>query len=155
MATGAKGLHREDQVREGFAMRSRRLRWGLALAGLAVVAVGTLLLWSESPSRITPENFERIREGMSRAEVYAILGPPVDYTSGPRFSIKVQGCVTWSEDRQWRRWEGDIGGIAIRFDRNDKVAETCNSGGEVVRLGPIDSLRWRAKRQWHHWFPEK
>jgi hypothetical protein len=52
----------------------------VALAGLAAVAAGAVVLWPRSGDRITRENFDRIREGMSRAEVEAIFGgPPGDY----------------------------------------------------------------------------
>lgn len=46
-----------------------------------VCAVGTLLLRPAPPSRITPENCNRIELSLSRAEVEAILGPPGDYTT--------------------------------------------------------------------------
>jgi hypothetical protein len=48
-------------------MRRRTLL--VALAGLAVVvAVGAIVLWPRQSLRITCENCDRIREGMSRAE---------------------------------------------------------------------------------------
>jgi hypothetical protein len=62
-------------------MRRRTLL--VALAGLAVVVgAGTVVLWPRA-DRITLENFDRIKKGMRRAEVEAILGPPGDYTTGP------------------------------------------------------------------------
>jgi hypothetical protein len=53
--------------------------------GLAVlVGVGAFLWLRPNPAlRITHENCDRIRAGMTRAEVEAILGPPGDYTTGP------------------------------------------------------------------------
>jgi len=58
-------------------MRRRTLL--VALAGLAVVvAVGVVVLWPRA-DRITEANFERIRVGMSRTDVEAILGPPGDF----------------------------------------------------------------------------
>jgi hypothetical protein len=42
-------------------MQGRRLRWVLALAGLAVVgAAGAVVLWPQ-PERITQTNYDRIR----------------------------------------------------------------------------------------------
>jgi hypothetical protein len=63
----------------------RRRKPLVALAGLAVVvAAGVVVLWPRTaPERITRENYDRIRNGMSRAEVEAILGPPRDYSTGP------------------------------------------------------------------------
>jgi hypothetical protein len=70
-------------------MWRRRLRWLLALAGLAVLVAGVVVLWPR-PERITPEKVDRIHEGMSRAEVEAILGgPPGDYRT------------------VWTEWEGN------------------------------------------------
>jgi hypothetical protein len=61
-------------------MRRRKLL--VALAGLAVVvAVGVVVLWPPE-DRITEANLERIKEGMTQAEVEAILGPPGDYRTG-------------------------------------------------------------------------
>jgi hypothetical protein len=62
-------------------MRRRKLL--VVLAGLAVVgAAGAVVLWPKPPSRITQENFDLIRDGMTRAEVEAILGPPGDQRTG-------------------------------------------------------------------------
>jgi hypothetical protein len=61
----------------------------VALAGLAVViAAGVVVLWPRE-DRVTRGNFDRIRAGMSRAEVEAILGPPGDYTTGP---LSIEDC---------------------------------------------------------------
>jgi hypothetical protein len=61
----------------------RRRQLLVALAVLAVlVAVGLFVLWPRL-DRITDENFNRIQEGMSRAEVEAILGPPGDCRAAP------------------------------------------------------------------------
>src|SRR5690349_20867928 len=59
-------------------------KWKLLglLALLAVIAATAVALWPQ-PDRITFENCDRITEGMSRAEVYAILGSPGDYRTGP------------------------------------------------------------------------
>jgi hypothetical protein len=60
----------------------RKLRWLLALAGLAVVfAIGAFVLWPR-PERITRENFERIHEGMTLADVTALLGPAHEPRAG-------------------------------------------------------------------------
>jgi hypothetical protein len=64
-------------------MRNRKLRWAAAgLALVALLAAGAFVMWPR-PDRITRENYQRIRYGMSRGEVEAILGPPGDYTSAP------------------------------------------------------------------------
>jgi hypothetical protein len=81
-------------------MRRRTLL--VALAGLpVVVAAGAVVLWPRTPSRITLENCNRIREGMSRAEVEAILGPPGDYRTGPGETGHGMGTenMFWTPDR--------------------------------------------------------
>src|SRR6266478_2347267 len=61
--------------------RTRRLLL-LALATVAVLVAGVCLLWPQSA--ITRENAEMIWEGMTLAEVEAILGGPArDETTGP------------------------------------------------------------------------
>jgi hypothetical protein len=160
-------------------MRRRKL-FG-ALAGLAIlVAAGALVLWPR-PDRITQENFDRIRAGMSRAEVEAVLGgPPGDYRSawtdwpdageGDDFNIC---CVDWSARS-----------VSVRgYEPEDLADETDSSGAPVTGLwfgndgcvkvyfspdvvgdkhflctvrrepGPLDNLLWRAKRLWRRWFP--
>jgi outer membrane protein assembly factor BamE (lipoprotein component of BamABCDE complex) len=71
-------------------MRRRKLLVALA-ALVVVVAVGVLVLWPRADrvteanlERITEANLERIKEGMSRAEVEAILGAPGRLPDGPR-----------------------------------------------------------------------
>jgi outer membrane protein assembly factor BamE (lipoprotein component of BamABCDE complex) len=63
-------------------MRRRRIL--IVQAGLVVALFATvvLLLWPR-PDLITRENIERIREGMSREEMEAILGAPGDYRTRP------------------------------------------------------------------------
>jgi hypothetical protein len=58
----------------------RRRTLFVALARLAVLAVGAVAVWSR-PEWITPKNYARIRLGMSRAEVYTFLGPPGGYST--------------------------------------------------------------------------
>jgi hypothetical protein len=163
--------------REGIAVRKRTVRWLLA-AGLVVpVAAGVYEAWPR-PDRITQANEERIRIGMSRAEVLAILGPPGDYTTAP----------TWSDDgEKWVRpifdpasgthwlprvdghqfkplpvagskeetWKGDTGKIGVMFDASGRVWEHWYYPDKRMELGLYESLRWRARREWRRWFPEK
>jgi hypothetical protein len=47
-----------------------------------VFPVAVMVMWPW-PGRIAKRNFTQSAEGMRRAEVEAILGPPGDYTTGP------------------------------------------------------------------------
>jgi hypothetical protein len=163
-------------------MRRRTLL--VALAGLAVVvAAGTVALWPRAePNRITQENCDRIKEGMSRAEVEAILGPPGDYRTGlgeSRVGEVVYGNygnVVWVPDAatdpaptlwNWSRspvqwtgdpvlqagWLGDSFWISIAIDESGSVVNKLSCPRRTTR-GQLDNLFWRLKRQWHRWFPE-
>lgn len=61
-------------------------------------------------SKVTPENYSRIGAGMSRAEVYAILGNPTEVTGGAVFSLDLSTEV----------WKGPEQTISISF-AGDKV----------------------------------
>jgi hypothetical protein len=93
--------------------------------GLLVVGIADLLLWPQ-PSRVTRENFDRIREGMSRAEVEAILGPPVVYANGPVFLPALKQCVLGGEPRgpTYLAWYTDDATVSIDFDESGGVVMT-------------------------------
>jgi hypothetical protein len=125
------------------------------LAGGAAFA-----LWPR-PNRVTEENCDRIREGMSREEVEAILGPPGDYTTGPVLGNAYIGAV---EDpyrffsRAFARegvWCGDMGFIVVRYDGSGRTkSPAVFSRGWRQAQTPLGNLLWRAKRQWRRCFPE-
>jgi hypothetical protein len=144
-------------------------RWKLLGAmGLAVlVAVGVFVLWPR-PDRITRENCDRIRKGMSRAEVYAILGPPGDYGTGP-VKYETAPYIALSahnnlehfsqrpEGQGYATWQSDSALAFVNFSDagcvDDRVPAYFFKGGRVPQ-GPFDNLLWRAKRLWRRWFPE-
>jgi hypothetical protein len=147
-------------------MRKRTLL--LVLAGLAVLAVGAVAAWPRE-DRITRENCERITEGMTFAEVEAILGPPGDYRAGPTqpddpppFPWFGSGVMPELP----RAWRGDHGVIYVHpkgdgdpaiegYEPADPEKASFASYFEVRRVdhGPLGNLIWRAKRQWRKWFP--
>jgi hypothetical protein len=153
-------------------MRRRTLL--VVLAGLAlVVATGVVVLWPRE-DRITQENCDRISEGMSCAEVEAILGPPGDYRTGhgeadfgtigwmPDPPIDLGGTLTnWSrvpgqtpqDARQFACWLSDSFSICISIDESGHVIGKSGKPRRKTTQGPLDNLLWRAKRQWHRWFP--
>jgi hypothetical protein len=142
-------------------MRRRKLL--VALAGLAaVVAAGVVVLWppKDPASRITQENFERIKPGMTMAEVTAMLGPPGDYKT-PLFPSRVSyrdgptfGSMMTPADgpKRVEIWDSDMAFVSIEVDSSD----TVRWGAFAPQPVPNDSilnkaLGW-AKRQWHRWF---
>jgi hypothetical protein len=77
---------------------------------LRALALAALLLLAAC-SKVTQENFSRIKDGMSEAEVAAILGAPTDSSSASVLGIT--GTAS--------RWSGGDALIVIRFV-NGKVA---------------------------------
>jgi hypothetical protein len=104
-------------------MRSRgRVLW-LAGSGLFLVIVALGFLFLPRAPRFTRDNFDRIRVGMSSAEVEALLGPPGNYLTGPvADSPMVQGdpALVALPGVSWR---GDDGIISLEFDASGKVAK--------------------------------
>lgn len=67
-------------------------------------------------SKVTPENYQKVESGMTRDQVYAILGEPDEVSGGG------VGSLTMSAER----WEGRTQVISVTF------------GGEKVVLKSID-----------------
>jgi hypothetical protein len=148
-------------------MRRRTLL--VVLVGLAVVvAVGVVVLWPRQ-DRISRQNLERIKRGMTRAEVEAILGPPGDHATAPLEDPDPHWLVmsNWRPydrpvvDRFYRvsveyqviQWRGDAGIICVEFTLSDHVVEAGMYPVKRVEQTLLGNLLWRAKRQWHRWFP--
>jgi hypothetical protein len=141
----------------------RRRKLVVLVVGLAaLVAVAMLVLWPR-PDRITRENYERIKEGMSRAEVESLLGAPGDYRTGPvgyqtaeykeavgrPASISLRGTKP-------ALWLGDRGLVEVAFGQDGRALDSESGFYRGVKLAqdPLDNLLWRAERQWRRWFPE-
>jgi hypothetical protein len=129
----------------------RRRRVLVVLAGLAILAAGAISFLSlGKPDRISRESFVLIEHGMNQEEVEAILGKPGDYASVPMQQMFFTYCGP--EKRTWRTWQGDWGKIIVSF-HNDTVLEKEFLDAVPEDESPLDSLLWRAKRQWRKWFP--
>jgi hypothetical protein len=114
---------------------------GLALAG-AVLALAWPL-----PSRVTRANFDRIKEGMSRADVEALLGPPGDYTTAPTSFDRMEGV--WRPGSKEAKWEGDECMVVVDFDASGHaVGKLFSPGAATLDYGPVDRLLWRLERRW-------
>jgi hypothetical protein len=162
-------------------MRRRGLIATIAVLVVLFVAVA-FVLWPRTDP-ITQENFDRIRAGMSRAEVEAILGgPPGDYRSAwtdwPQNANDADDFNCGSVD--WRARSVSVRG----YEHNYFLHAETNSPGHLVtglwfgndgcvqvqfspdavddkdflptvkrERGPLDNLLWRARRRWRKWFP--
>jgi hypothetical protein len=134
-------------------MRRRTLL--VLLAGLAVVVAARVIVLWQQPDRITRENCDRIREGMTRAEVEAILGPPGDYTTWPTDITRWPRGTDWRMGDLFAEWRGDEGRILVLLDQDDGLVHSDGifAPSSPRQVNPLYALIWRAKRQWHRWFP--
>jgi hypothetical protein len=155
-------------------MRRRTLL--AALTGLAVVvAAGVVVLWPWQSSRITRENYERIHERMSQANVEAILGPPGDYrTSCGETPVIIGDDTIWTSDgdlddrlaKSTRKfgwipkergrfgiWMSDTFFADISIDATEQVTEIRGWPRRTKTQTAFDSFLWRINRQRHRWFP--
>jgi hypothetical protein len=149
-------------------------RWKLlvALAGLAVVVAGAVVLWPHE-DRITKQNCDCIREGMTRQEVEAILGPPGDYRTvrtaeppPPVYALRKPKAELAKDayDREhvfvlkhspgvekltWLADEGDVYVWMV----GERVAHNDFSSSQKVDQTSLENFLWKAKRQWRRWFP--
>jgi hypothetical protein len=137
-------------------MRRKKL---LAATLLSIICLMFAIRWDQSrPSpgdQITRENFKRLREGMTRAEVEAIRGvPPGDYTTGPVRVVYMGSARGFGRLR--KEWLGDNGHIEMYFSEDDWYP-----GARRLLFDDVDrfeqtrfeNLSWRLKRQWRKWFP--
>jgi hypothetical protein len=123
-----------------------RNRVDAVILGLLVLGIAAVLAWPQPDlNLVTQENFDRISDGMSRAEVEAILGPPGDYTTGRsqcKDSLKQEFLpviLDWDADNAWVSIGFDDSGSMVRKEYHPRTP-----AGR-----PLENLLWRAKRQWH------
>jgi hypothetical protein len=134
-------------------VRRRKLLLG-TLAGLVALAGAAALAQWPRPERVTPENYARIRVGMSRAEVYAILGTPGDYTTGDVAPSGTRPQLGWHQQgTSMEQWTGDRAVIGVYFDGTGNVVSGVCFLLQPVDHGPLGNLLWRLKRLWRRWFP--
>ena len=130
------------------AMLESLKRWPVLLALVVVLgglAVGLVFL---PGGRVTRENCERIKEGMTFDEVRAILGKPWDDSlldpEGPgdtwnefQWEVEHGSLIRWSS-----YWMGSDVGIYVAFDQQGKVAFT------KLCTGPDRPRSWLPQRVW-------
>jgi hypothetical protein len=125
-ASAAKEVKEEASGKPlgGFSKSPRY--WLLAATGLLLVMTGYCLIQLHV-DQITPENYERIREGMTIEEVQAIIGAPPGNCS-KRFWKQQPPTVVGNIIGDHRKgqpffWMGDKGRIVVVLDQNGKVTQ--------------------------------
>jgi hypothetical protein len=135
-------------------------RWKLlgALAAAVSAAVG---LWLRSPgNRITPENFDRLRAGMTRADVEALLGPPGAYVTGPGVIDGTGYRHEYFVPPQPRMgtpavWDCDDARIVVDFDDAGRATMKTFLSTKRIDQPPLDNLLCRLRLLWERWFPDR
>ena len=101
-------------------MRKRNLLMALTVGLVALAGVAAFVAWPRV-DRITRENADRIRPGMTQAEVEAILGPPGDYRSGATVLAYDDGMSAAKVGRTAEDWVNDRGAITLEFNQAGRV----------------------------------
>jgi hypothetical protein len=122
--------------------KKRRL---FVLLAAAAVGVAGCLVWyfalNPGPG-VTLANFDRVREGMSKEEVEAILGPPgVDQELRDRHQITYRLSI----------WEADDLRLTVHYDDGRASDALGEVGGKVVRQSfrPPESFLGKVRRLLH------
>jgi hypothetical protein len=135
----------------------RKLLIGLlALALLLLGAALPLVMPRRCP--VTREAAARIKDGMTRADVEAILGgPPGDYRTTPPgewdLSVTIRfgppGRPSWAAER----WYGDEGDAVVYFDSFPSGGVIGAEFAEAIphTTGPLTLALWRLQRLKQHW----
>jgi hypothetical protein len=143
----------------------RRKTFGVAAIGFVALIVAAAVALRSRQDRITLENYRRIRVGMSRTEVEAILGPPGNYSTGPK-PLYGRDCEYWPEgsEQYWfesspilrgpdelYEWATDTARVRVMFD-DAGVRGAAYRPANTDDQGYFDNLPERAKRRWRDWF---
>jgi hypothetical protein len=132
------------------------------LLGVVVVIALSAAVFAMWPVPIPPPHFTRddyakIKEGMTEAEVLAILGEPGYYCTGPVDSYLIDGeegdgGLSIRDERL--TWCTDSAGISVTLRENnliDKVYYRCIKR----KLSLYDSIRHRVIAAWYRLFPSE
>ena len=114
-----------------------RKRVCLLIGVLALLIIaGILFFWPRN--RITQANLERIREGMTKEEVIAILGPPGNYETVTR---EWAGARAVRFPGKQENWYTDDLGVFVSFDNNGKVLEKASVPYITTHLSFFERIR--------------
>jgi hypothetical protein len=137
-------------------MRRRKLLLMLACLAIVSCAVGAFVLWPP-PYQVTQENYDRLKVGMLRADVEAIIGPPGFYRNGPAVSPAFVATKLSDDDPNlagFNLWWGDTVIVCVSYDHSGRVIALDHAEAIEPKVGLLGWFRWHANRQWHRWFPE-
>jgi hypothetical protein len=120
-------------------------KWSVVVAvGLALTGALMPLALPRPPSRVTWANFERVKVGMSREEVEALLGPPGDYRTAP--TAVLQLGPLYSPEGKVERWKGDEGWVEVGVDEHAVVTGKKFQATGKAELSAWGRVKWRLRR---------
>lgn len=127
--------------------------WGLILSFLIAFA----LIWNYVPTS-NPKEWERISVGMTRLEVYSILGirvrrlsPGEDFLwlMGPKREWYWEGPATYSKYRSKNIWK-----MALEFDGGSgQTSKTIEEYNENLDNKLVHIRFWQDQEAFFLWFP--
>jgi hypothetical protein len=129
---------------------------------LFALATGLTLLLSGALNRqpfapgLTQGNFDRVRIGMARPEVEALLGQPrLQDRQGSVLELPDGRRVASHPDRgSWTWGRGDLSDdLSVSFDESGRVSSKFSEVFQVRYPPPSFSLVEWLKGQWRKWFP--
>jgi hypothetical protein len=136
-------------------MRKRRR---ILFALLALVgAWAAVAAWPDSHRSISRAGFNRLREGMTTAEVESILGPSGNFAT-EKFNRVYENQVFL--DTPPRRtlpgelmvsWESNAASIAVFFDPGGRLNAALFCPNQPVKRDVVSQFKGWVKRQWEAW----
>jgi hypothetical protein len=138
---------------KGFLIKSIVI--GLLCLFLCVVLIRVVTVFGfAQESRVTEPNFRRLTIGMTRAEVFAILGRPGDYSkwyaAPSEYDLEVASAIgTFGEGGQLEAWAGNGGSAGVKFDESGRVMSAGWWTLHEQDQGLLGNFRVRATRLWH------
>jgi hypothetical protein len=134
-------------------MRGATMRNSLfaCLAVVLVLAGGLIALLGPRHCPVNRAAFERVENGMTRAEVHAILGgPPGDYRTQPPGIILHEWGGGWSMSKgcgDAEEWEGDEGTVKVQYHHiHGKVMAVDFQDATPHAAGVVELARWRLRK---------
>jgi hypothetical protein len=127
----------------------RKLLIGLLAVGLVLFGAVFALL-RPRPCPVNRAAYERIEEGMTLADVEAILGgPPGDYQTRPSVHYPHIGALEVCPEESW---EGDELPVQVYFD-GGVVCRKSHRDKFTLDTGPLELILWRLERLKERCFP--
>jgi hypothetical protein len=137
---------------DGMRVFLSRHRWLLPIACLAVMAMAAISWWqvSSARGRFTPELYDRIRIGMTPAEVSRLMGSP---PSDPERLLRMSPAGGWdwvageTNNRPWPYEKAEVW-----LDGSFATAVCYRDGKAVLKTMKMRVPAWQARaRQWLRW----